>query len=160
MIFPPQGPAGLAVKPLDLHLVNVGSIPTGPTHGEGQLQPHPGDVLKSTPNVRKSPRSGLNLEERLSDSQIFWQVISTAFIAILVLCVASEMAKFSHICVPRVSLKLIHLVLPLFSLGLHFLLERVVAAHPSVRVAALLTPLVLCVACHKYLRCTPPMLQN
>ena len=27
------GPAGLAVK-LDLHLVNVGSIPTGPTHGE------------------------------------------------------------------------------------------------------------------------------
>ena len=29
-----QGPACLAVKPLDLHLVNVGSIPTGPTHGE------------------------------------------------------------------------------------------------------------------------------
>ena len=29
-----RGPAGLAVKPLDLHLVNVGSIPTGPTHGE------------------------------------------------------------------------------------------------------------------------------
>ena len=28
------GPAGLAVKPLDLHLVNVGSIPTGPAHGE------------------------------------------------------------------------------------------------------------------------------
>ena len=27
-------PACLAVKPLDLHLVNVGSIPTGPTHGE------------------------------------------------------------------------------------------------------------------------------
>ena len=24
-----QGPAGLAVQPLDLHLVNVGSIPTG-----------------------------------------------------------------------------------------------------------------------------------
>ena len=59
-----QGPAGLAVKPLDL-----GSIPTGPTHGEGRLQPHPGDVLKSTPNVRKSPRSGLNLEGRLSDPQ-------------------------------------------------------------------------------------------
>ena len=29
-----QGPAGLAVMPLDLHLVNVGWIPTGPTHGE------------------------------------------------------------------------------------------------------------------------------
>ena len=29
-----QGPAGLAVRPLDLHLVIVGSIPTGPTHGE------------------------------------------------------------------------------------------------------------------------------
>ena len=29
-----SGPAGIAVKPLDLHLVNVGSIPTGPTHGE------------------------------------------------------------------------------------------------------------------------------
>ena len=29
-----KGPAGLAVKPLDLHMVNVGSIPTGPTHGE------------------------------------------------------------------------------------------------------------------------------
>ena len=56
--------------PLDLHLVNVGSIPTGPTHGEGRLQSHPGDVLKSTPNVRKSPRSGLNLEGRLSDPQV------------------------------------------------------------------------------------------
>ena len=65
------GPAGLAVKPLDLHVVNVGSIPTGPTHGEAWLQPHPGDVLKSTPNVRKSPRSGLNLEGRLSDPQMF-----------------------------------------------------------------------------------------
>ena len=59
------------LKVLDLHLVNVVSIPTGPTHGEGRLQPHPGDVLKSTPNVRKSPRSGLNLEGRLSDPQIF-----------------------------------------------------------------------------------------
>ena len=65
-----EGPAGLAVKPLDLHLVNVGSIP-GPTHGQGRLQPHPGDVLKSTPNVRKSPRSGMNLEGRLSDPQFF-----------------------------------------------------------------------------------------
>ena len=26
-----SGPAGLAVKPLDLHVVSVGSIPTGPT---------------------------------------------------------------------------------------------------------------------------------
>ena len=66
-----QGPACLAVKPLDLHVVIVGSIPTGPTHGEMRLQPHPVDVLKSTPNVRKSPRSGLNLEGRLSDPQIF-----------------------------------------------------------------------------------------
>ena len=57
-------------QPLDLHLVIVGSIPTGPTHGEARLQPHPGAVLKSTPNVRKSPRSGLNLEGRLSDPQI------------------------------------------------------------------------------------------
>ena len=65
----PRGPAGLAVQPLDWHLVNVGSIPTGPTYGEGRRQPHPGDVLKSTPNVRKSPRSGLNLEGRLSDPQ-------------------------------------------------------------------------------------------
>ena len=64
------GPAGLAVKPLDLHLVNVASIPTGPTHGEGRLPPHPGDVLKSTPKVQKSPRSGLNVEGRLSDTQI------------------------------------------------------------------------------------------
>ena len=64
-----EGPAGLAVKPLDLHLVHVGSIPTGPTHSEGRLQPHPGDVLKSTPNVRKGPRSGLNLEGSLSDPQ-------------------------------------------------------------------------------------------
>ena len=58
---------GIVVQPLDLHLVNMGS--TGPTHGEGRLQPHPGDVLKPTPNVRKSPRSGLNLEGRLSDPQ-------------------------------------------------------------------------------------------
>ena len=28
----------LMVQPLGLHLVNVGSIPTGPTHGEGRLQ--------------------------------------------------------------------------------------------------------------------------
>ena len=62
-------PACLAVKPLDLHLVTVGSIPTGPTHGEGRLQPHPGDVLKSTPNVRKGPRSDVNLEGRRSDPQ-------------------------------------------------------------------------------------------
>ena len=61
----------IVVQPLDLHLVNVGSIPTGPTHGEGRLQPHPEDVLKSTPNVRKSPRSGLNLEGKLSDPQFF-----------------------------------------------------------------------------------------
>ena len=64
------GPAGPAVKPLELHVVNVGSIPTGLTHGEVSLQPHPGDVLKSTPKVRKSPRSGLNLEWRLSDPRI------------------------------------------------------------------------------------------
>ena len=62
---------GIVVQPLDLLLVIVGSIPTGPTHGEGRLQPHPGDLLKSTPNDRKSPRSGLNLEGRLSDPQIF-----------------------------------------------------------------------------------------
>ena len=57
-------PAGLAVKPLGLHVVHVGSIPTGPTHD-------PGNVLKSTPKVRKGPRSGLNLEGRLSDPQFF-----------------------------------------------------------------------------------------
>ena len=32
--FEPAGPASIAVQQLDLHLVNVGSIPTGPTHGE------------------------------------------------------------------------------------------------------------------------------
>ena len=62
---------GIVLQPLDLHLVNVGSIPTGPTHGEMRLQPHPEDVLKSAPNVRKSPRSGLNLEGRLSNPQFF-----------------------------------------------------------------------------------------
>ena len=66
----PEVTAGLAVKPLDFHVVNTGSIPTGPTHSELGLQPHPGDVLKSTTNVRKSLRSGLNLEGRLSDPQI------------------------------------------------------------------------------------------
>ena len=64
----------IVVQPLDSHLVNVGSIPTGPTHGEGRLQLHPGHVLKSTPNVRKSRRSGLNLEGRLSDPQILFVV--------------------------------------------------------------------------------------
>ena len=59
---------GIVVQPLDSHLVNVGSIPTGPTHGV----PPPGDVLKSPPNVWKSPRSGLNLEGRLSDPPIFF----------------------------------------------------------------------------------------
>ena len=66
----PEGPGGLAVK-LDLHLVNVGSIPSGPMQGEVRLQSLPGDVLKSTLNVRKSARSGLNLEGRLSDPQVF-----------------------------------------------------------------------------------------
>ena len=61
----------IVVQPLHLHLVNVGSIPTGPTHGEGRLRPHPKDVLRSTPDVRKSPRLGLNLEGRLSDPQFF-----------------------------------------------------------------------------------------
>ena len=40
---------GIVVQPLDLHVVIVGSIPTGPTHGGGRLQPHPGDLLKSDP---------------------------------------------------------------------------------------------------------------
>ena len=53
---------GIVVQPHDLHVVNVGSIPTGPTHGQGRLHAHTGGVLKSTPNVRKSSRSGLNLE--------------------------------------------------------------------------------------------------
>ena len=47
---------GIVVQPLDLHLVNVGSIPTGPTHGEVRLQPHPGDVLKSTPECPEEPQ--------------------------------------------------------------------------------------------------------
>ena len=67
-----KGPAGLAVNPLDLHVVHVGSIPTGPTHGKGRLQPYPGDVLKSDPKVRKSPKSGLNLVGRLSDPHVFY----------------------------------------------------------------------------------------
>ena len=53
---PPLDLLGIEVQPLDLHLVNVGSIPTGPMHDEGRLQPHPGDVLKSTPNVWKNLR--------------------------------------------------------------------------------------------------------
>ena len=64
----------IVVQPLDLYLVNVGSIPTGLKHGEGRLHLHPGDVLRSTPNVRKSPRSGLNLEGRLSDPQCFFSI--------------------------------------------------------------------------------------
>ena len=64
-----RGSAGLA--PLDWHLVNVESIPTGLTHGEGRLQPQPGDVLRSTTKVRKSPRSGLNLERKLCDPLSF-----------------------------------------------------------------------------------------
>ena len=71
MSDPPGDLLGIVVKPLDLHLVNVGSIPTGPTHGEERLQPHPWDVLNSTLNVQKSPRSNLYLEGRLSDPQIF-----------------------------------------------------------------------------------------
>ena len=67
---------GIVVQPLDLHVVNVGSILTGPTHSEVRLQTQPGDVLKSTPSVRKSPRSGLNLEGRLSDPQIFYDARS------------------------------------------------------------------------------------
>ena len=62
---------GIVVLPLDLHVVNVGSIPTGPTHGQRRLQSPPGDVLTSTSNVWESPRAGLNLEGRLSDPQMF-----------------------------------------------------------------------------------------
>ena len=56
MMMTSTGPAGLAVKPLGLHVVHVGSIPTGPTHGEGRLQPHPGDVLQSTPECPGEPQ--------------------------------------------------------------------------------------------------------
>ena len=58
-------------------MVNVGSVYTGPTHGEVRLQPHPGDVLKSTPNVRKSPGSGMNLEGKVSDTQIVFGYFSS-----------------------------------------------------------------------------------
>ena len=44
------------VQPLDLHLVNVGSIPTGPTHGEGRLQPPPGDEPKTHPEYPEEPQ--------------------------------------------------------------------------------------------------------
>ena len=64
---------GIVVQVLDLHLVNVGSVSTGPTHGEGRLQlnPDPVHVLTSTPKVRESPRSRLNLEGRLSYPPFF-----------------------------------------------------------------------------------------
>ena len=52
-------------------MVNVGSIPTGPTHGEGCLQPHPGDVLKSTPKVRKS-RDLLGIVVQPLDLHLVW----------------------------------------------------------------------------------------
>ena len=56
------------VQPLDLHLVNVGSIPTGPTHGEGRLQPRPGDVLKSTPDCPEEPQIRLESGEEAERS--------------------------------------------------------------------------------------------
>ena len=67
-----------------MHVVNTGSIPVGPSHGEVHLLMHPGDVLKSTPNVRKSPRSGLNLEERLSDPKfsLWWGGLGPAGLAV------------------------------------------------------------------------------
>ena len=42
-----RGLLGIVVQPLDLHLVNVGSIPTGPTHFEVRPQPHPGEMRGS-----------------------------------------------------------------------------------------------------------------
>ena len=61
---------GIVVLPLDLHLVNVSSIPTGPMQGEGRLQPHLGNVLISTPNVRMGifnllslPRDGRDMQQ-------------------------------------------------------------------------------------------------
>ena len=44
-IVVPRDLLGIVVQPLDLHLVNVRSIPSGPTHGEGRLQEHPRDEL-------------------------------------------------------------------------------------------------------------------
>ena len=54
-----MGPAGLAVEPLDLHVVNTGSIPVAPTHGEVSqhgkvhLLTPPGDMLESGPKARR-----------------------------------------------------------------------------------------------------------
>ena len=43
-------------------MVNMGSIPVGPSHGEVCLLIHPGDRLRSGPKARSILRSGLNLE--------------------------------------------------------------------------------------------------
>ena len=53
---------------LILHVVNTGSIPVGPSHGEVSLLIHPWDVLKSGPKARSILRSGLNLEEMAEQS--------------------------------------------------------------------------------------------
>ena len=65
------GHAGLAVKPLDLHLVNVGSIPTGPTHGEGRLQPPPGDLL-ANPDCSEEPQIRLESGGEAERSPNLW----------------------------------------------------------------------------------------
>ena len=61
--YPSKGPAWPSGKPAwPLHVVNTGSIPIGPSHGDVCLLIHPGDVLKSDPKARSILRSGLNLE--------------------------------------------------------------------------------------------------
>ena len=46
LISPSPDLLGIVVQPLDLHLVNLALIPTGPTHGKGRLQPRPGDYSR------------------------------------------------------------------------------------------------------------------
>ena len=47
---------------LTLHVVIMGSIPSGSSHGEVRLLIDPGDVLKSGPKARRILRSGLSLD--------------------------------------------------------------------------------------------------
>ena len=51
-----MGPAGLAVEPLDLHVVKVGSIPTGPTHGGGASTAAPWGRASIHPDGPEEPQ--------------------------------------------------------------------------------------------------------
>ena len=62
----------------------MGSIPTGPTHGEGRLQPHPGDVLEIHFECPEEPQMRLECGGKAERSPLFFSYVMMKCLYIIV----------------------------------------------------------------------------